>query len=131
MCELLVMARSQVGDDIYRDAKLPKRGDVVTIQEDGWKWGKLEVSGDLFTIIQVPGVPVEKMAYLLGAELPGPDQPDAKQGDLTNTLKYRTNRLNLAALSKAAVTETDITAARETKPAIPDPRVIGASKRIF
>lgn len=43
-------------------------GDVVTVQPDGWKWGRAEAGPDahaMWTVVRAPGVPVHALTRLL------------------------------------------------------------------
>ena len=66
MCELLVKAVDATHPDITIDSQsCYKRGDVVSIQPDGYTWGKAELDTNMFIIVKKPGVPVSTMMYLL------------------------------------------------------------------
>ena len=79
MCEALVCIRNmgQSGDPLI-DSCAPKRGDVVTVQEDGWNWGTCElgqiVQGNpngnhaFFRIFKFPNTSVAQAAKMLSAE---------------------------------------------------------------
>lgn len=45
-----------------------KRFDVVTVQEDGWLWGKKE-RPPTYLIVKVPGVTVEEALFLMEPDL--------------------------------------------------------------
>ena len=42
-----------------------RRGDIVSVQADGWNWGSKEVAPDFYKI-KVPGMSVAKARLLLG-----------------------------------------------------------------
>lgn len=54
MAELLVRVVDKIGDDIFKDAALTKRGDVIVVCPDGWPWGSEELSNPEWRIISVP-----------------------------------------------------------------------------
>lgn len=96
MCELLVMAIDRMGDDANHDAKQPKRGDVITIQPDGWRWGTAELNSEVFRVLAFPGVDAEQFGMTLSWERPRTPLP-ARHGShsLDNGLKFRTHHINL------------------------------------
>lgn len=101
VCEILVYTQnsSDSQNSIYQNCKLPKRGDVVTIQPDGWPWGNNEV-GDAadpwFMVIKIQGVDAADLASLVSWEVS--DNPSIINPiDSTNTLQYRGFFLDLDA----------------------------------
>jgi hypothetical protein len=76
------------------DAQCMKRGDVVVICPDGWNWGIEELKSPNHRIIKMPGVPVEKLDYLLAPELPADPLNPPK------TLKRRMNKIDVDATAK-------------------------------
>jgi len=66
MAELLICSRNGGGIGVGQY----KRGDIVTVQEDGFDWGstdqtKLYVNGGMFVRLKIPGVAVSKVkAYV-------------------------------------------------------------------
>ena len=67
MCELLVKNEDNtIPEDAVMDLKSWKRGMVVTVQEDGWAWGNLEIHNPMFTIIKVPDMTVAVAGQYLG-----------------------------------------------------------------
>ncbi len=102
MAELLVIARPRPGWP---------RGAVVTVQSDGWTWGREEsldqwiAEGssardfpDLFSIVRVPGVDPASLADLIAADETDPGTDQARQ------VARRLWGLDLAAMT---VEETD------------------------
>lgn len=67
MAEFCVKRQDQVNPDPEKDSLCYKRGDVVTIQEDGWKWTEAEQSGDL-CVVKIPGVLVSDLTGFLEPE---------------------------------------------------------------
>lgn len=70
MCELLVWTLDRIGDNPEHDAWCPKRGDVVTVQEDGWPWGNKEVGVPHWQIVRVPGVSASAASAFTAEEPP-------------------------------------------------------------
>lgn len=70
MCELLILARDD-GEVAHPMRYRP--GDVVTVQEDGWRWGGEELAGPCFRILALPGFPAASAEPLLGHLLPERD----------------------------------------------------------
>lgn len=66
MAELLVRTEDRTTGDPNVDAQNWKRGMVVTVQEDGWPWGTLEVNNPVFLIVKVPGMTVAAASVFLG-----------------------------------------------------------------
>lgn len=66
MAELLVRTQDNVVEDPVRDIKSWKRGMVITVQEDGWAWGKEELTNPLFLVVKIPGMSVVKGSVYLG-----------------------------------------------------------------
>lgn len=54
-----------------------KRGHVIVVQEDGWRWGKAELSHPHWRIIRIPGVPANSFEHLL-APMPAVSERDAE-----------------------------------------------------
>jgi hypothetical protein len=69
MAELLVRVVDRVGANVYQDAKLTKRGDVIAVCPDGWPWGTTELANPEWRIVRVPGVAPEALAYLTAEEI--------------------------------------------------------------
>lgn len=69
MCEVLLRVVDKVSDDPYRDAKLTKRGDVITVQPDGWNWGAQELADPNWRILKLPNVPQATAEGFLGPEV--------------------------------------------------------------
>ena len=68
MCELLVKSV----DAIHPDKKINlsscyKRGDVISIREDGFKWSDGELDSNVFEVVKMQNIPVEQMQYLLNS----------------------------------------------------------------
>ena len=61
MAELLFLTKQRAN-------KTMSPGDLVTVQRDGWPWGRAERGQNadpMFCVVAVPGVPVEAFAPLL------------------------------------------------------------------
>lgn len=142
MCELLVRVVDKVNSDFYLNCQCTKRGDVIVVQEDGWKWGKEELSNPDWRIISMPGIPVSQVLGLLAPELPiDPKNP-------SRTLQRRAFKFDIDALEKGvkinaaaktdlkdaarakgvtalALVASDVSALTVAKPQIADQSVIG------
>lgn len=97
MAELLVYATDKIGDDVYKDAKLPKIGHVIHVADDGWRWGTEELAHVHLRIIKVPGSSVATFEHLLSWEV-STDPNITDPADLTNTLQHRGFRIDPALL---------------------------------
>lgn len=104
MAELCVNLSEESSGDPYTDAKRYKYGDVVCVQEDGWKWGAAEMSGQ-FTIVKVPGEPVANFSAFMAQ-----DTGDSK---VDRMMKRRTFALDLARLDVS--TEVKLSAVLDVK----------------
>lgn len=79
VCELLIFTQDRSHDDVYLDAKLLKRGAVIAVNPDGWKWGAEELSSPVFRVIRLPGIDETVGRSFMGAEQPiTPPQPFEK-----------------------------------------------------
>lgn len=65
MCELLVRVVDKVSKDPEKDILCLKRGDVVTIKNDGHAWSKVELSNPDWRVFRVPGMSVKEARLLL------------------------------------------------------------------
>lgn len=91
MAELLVFGYDkthQTGVNEAKDRMTWKRGMVVCVQEDGWKWSKTELSPP-YVIIKMPGVSRDDFQRELEVELELTATPD---GDF---LPYRRRRYKI------------------------------------
>lgn len=70
MAEFLIRVTDKVNPDPYLDCRCLKRGDVVTIQEDGWAWGLLEKLNTQWRILAAPSISVLQAQGYLSPELP-------------------------------------------------------------
>lgn len=103
MAELLVLTTAGVSRTHFR-------GDVVTVQPDGWAWGKAErgpEAAGIWTVIEVPGVPVSEFLPLV--------ENVERNG---RQVLYRRVGLNLLALGPNP-TYADVMNARVEKTTIP------------
>ena len=58
MAELLIMARDKdAHPDPYVDVRRLKRGDVLCVKPDGWRWSPRELSNPAWRIVRVAGLP--------------------------------------------------------------------------
>lgn len=56
---------------------------VITVQEDGWGWGKEELANPLFCIVKIPGMTVVEGSVFTGNLI----NPQAIVPDITNPLR--------------------------------------------
>lgn len=64
MTELLVSVADKTHRDPKINAKLFKKGDLVTAMPDGHKWGREERNPDKFTIIRIPDLDIHEARNL-------------------------------------------------------------------
>lgn len=107
---VIVVDRANPGD-IYKDAKLYKRGMVIAIFPDGWSWGYQELHNPDFRIIRTPDLDDATVSALLAPEDGfGTDDPD------TSTLQIRKNKLNLDSASAPQGFQTFIQDSQRASP---------------
>ncbi len=142
MAELLVFMQDTKGKDVYHTAKLPKRGDVIVVKEDGEPWGIQELESPLFQIVAYPGVPAAEFAGLLSREVSTDPVPSNLISDMTNVLQYRgfSFAIDVVAPGRSGVRQKakiippgkpDVVALKIRKPAAEDPKVIGLSHKVI
>lgn len=139
MAEMLIWMQDRQGIDIEHTSKLSQRGDVVTVQPDGWGWTLAEQT-DPFLVVVVPDATVTDLESFLSHEMPQPGNEDANWADIANTLQFRGFKVDVDAYvppsggvlsSGTSVPLNDVLALKVQKPPIPDPKVIGDSGRII
>ncbi len=64
MAELLISAADNFHHDPAVDARLIKKGDLVTAMPDGHQWGREELNPDKFLIVRVPDLPLAEARSL-------------------------------------------------------------------
>ena len=134
MAEMLVRVVDKISADPYLNAKLTKRGDVISVQPDGWVWGKEEQKNPDWRIVKLPGVSVTNASQFVAPE---------KDADLKNpsrVLQSRAARLDLDNLplgiaavmadikrrnptARTSLTAQDLAALKISKPPLADPNV--------
>ena len=73
MAELLVRNVDKVNPDSEASNRMCfKRGDVITVQENGWPWSPAELAGDPWTIVKFVGGTVPAAEEYLRSKY-GPD----------------------------------------------------------
>lgn len=71
MAELLLrVASKSAPSDPRRDTKLTKRGDVIVVQPDGWRWVGRELTAPHWRILKIPALSESEAAMLLAVEPP-------------------------------------------------------------
>lgn len=137
MAELLVRVVDKVNrDDPYLDAKCLKRGDVVCVCPDGWKWSPAELKNPDWRVLHMPGLSVEKAEVFLGPEIDeDPKNPSkmlrrrAFKIDLDSTLlpagvKQATqDGAKVESKLSVPLTEVAALALKVAKPRLEDPNV--------
>lgn len=122
MCELLVRVVDKVNaQDPRKNAQLTKRGDVITVQEDGWPWSAAELAGNPWRVIAVPGVPADVVSAFLQPE-PYDPVVDHKLPQ-RRAFKFDIDAF-LALPAGTKLTRAQALALKITKPPIPDPDVL-------
>lgn len=123
MCELLIRLVDKVNDDPELDLQCLKRGDVVTIQEDGWSWSERERTNPDWMIVKIPGVSASTFNYLM---VPEPDDlSDFKH------LRRRWNHIDLDSTALPTGVRTALQGGtRKTETVTLDRMVISAAQRM-
>lgn len=102
MAELLVMVTDKTNADKVLDAQCYKRGDVVAVKPDGWRWGIEELKRtDLFRVLKMPGVDPDTLQDLTVA-----DVVDDGKGTATLVAK-RARKLAIEKLDSRIVQKID------------------------
>lgn len=91
------MIRDRVGDTVFQDTKLFKRGMVIDAHPDGWAWGKLDLGHPDFRILKCPAMDENTALSMLSAEI-GFADADYE----TSTLQIRSARFDVDNLSLPA-----------------------------
>lgn len=95
--EFLLMIRDRVGETVFDDTKLYKRGMVVDVHEDGWDWGHQELVNPDFRVLKAPGLDKGAAISMLSAEAGFADADYS-----TSTLQIRAARFDIDAQSLPA-----------------------------
>lgn len=90
MAELLIRVVDKVGTDVFKDAALTKRGDVIVVRPDGWNWGIQELANPEWRIVSIPDMPMVEAEAMLAME-PG-------DRSVPNVLQARMFKFDLDAL---------------------------------
>src|SRR4051812_11399586 len=118
MCELLVMTR----DASDHPAAL-KQGDVVTVQEDGWVWGKEEENEDRgWVILKAPSVSVSEASVFTT-----PGRADEGQIAPARAFGLEWSKLEVMEI----FTRRSLESAKLRRESVDDPRVIGGNPRVI
>lgn len=70
MAEFLIRVVDKINSDPYLDAKCMKRGDVISICQDGWAWSSIEKKDPQYRILQAPNITETQALGFLAPELP-------------------------------------------------------------
>jgi len=66
MAELLIKSSDTTNPDPVKDLRgCYKKGDVVVIKPDGWKWGKEELKKEKFYILRIPDKKPEELEQIV------------------------------------------------------------------
>lgn len=68
MAEILVRVVDKVNEDYYLNCGCTKRGDVIVVAPDGWKWGVEERANPEWRILSLPQYSVEDLQAFLAPE---------------------------------------------------------------
>ena len=105
MAELLIKSSDTTNPDPVEDLRgCYKKGDVVVIKPDGWKWGKEELKKEKFYILRIPDKKPEDLEQL------------AKEDELELGTRYIAEAQGLGVMAEAP----DETAAIETCQSLAD-----------
>lgn len=141
--ELLIRVHNkEEGKDVYEDAQRTKRGDIIAVCPDGWKWNNEDVRDSSWRILKVPSLTKQASTLYDRGEFEVRITKDgANPFDKSATSQKRAYKFDLdnLLLSQAAIdylnddsrasptfTLQDITGMVVQKLAIADPRVISS-----
>jgi hypothetical protein len=101
MAEILLRIVDSVTDDPKMAERASKRGDVISVQRDGWPWGREELKSEFWRVVKMPGVDPRDLADLMEPEVLA-----GKDGTLT-IVRKRAKQLNVDKLESVLVTKLD------------------------
>lgn len=79
MAEILLRVRDKSNpDDIYKDVRLTKRGDVIVAMPDGHPWGSGELGNPDWRILKLPDVSLTEADAMTTEELPADPQAPSR-----------------------------------------------------
>jgi hypothetical protein len=121
MAECLVFITDKVNPHSARmNAECPKRGDIITVQDDGWPWSPAERVFP-FSVVQVPGVDAADLSAFLAPEPDDADKPGKK------LLQFRAFKFDIddwEAKGKPKLARGQILAMKKGRPPLADPDVL-------
>lgn len=122
MAELLIriVDKTTSADPVF-DALIAKRGDVVTIQNDGWPWSPAERAGNPWVIVKAPGVSAALLTSFIAKDDGDPAQhfvPRRRALRFDVSLWQAQGSPNITSVAQAQ-------AFRVTLPRVSDPSVLG------
>lgn len=136
MCHLVFFVRDRANpDDVFKDARLYKAGDVIESLPDRWNFGSQDLANPDWRILFVPDMTVEEGHQFTGQEF------NVSSKNPTDMLRRRRVRIDLAALGATSLAEwladdsrkepiasidaATLMGAKRIKEPITDPRIIG------
>lgn len=130
MCEMLVRTVDKAPlDTPDAHARVSQRGDVITIQEDGWNWSKLERENSFWKIVKLPNVTPQAMEAFLASE---PGDPATNK-----YLRRRHFSFDLGAYDRlppkaqSALNKESALSLKKQKPPVDDPSTIGSDSKVI
>lgn len=127
MAELLIMTENK---KLSGDARIDKHrwyaGDVVTIQEDGHKWGPGELDDRQFRVVKLPKITAASLGHLLAPEMARLAAEATEPNSIVQrrAFKVDTAALDIELAKGAEVPLEKVLATTAEKPKLADPIVI-------
>jgi hypothetical protein len=67
MAEILLRVKDKINSSPYLNAQCTKRGDVIVVCPDGWRWGFRELDDPQYRVVCIPQMSVsEAQAFVVG-----------------------------------------------------------------
>lgn len=108
MCEMLVrVVDKRLPLDQGADVTLSKRGDVIVVVPDGWKWSKGELANPDWRILKWPHVSIDEASVLMSPEIAHAKPLSASISNMPRLLlQHRGFRLDLNKLPNDKVSKS-------------------------
>lgn len=100
MAELLIRVTDKVNPEFYKNTKCTKRGDVIVVHENGWPWGRDELTAPFWRIVKHDELSVSEASAFLAPQF------DTDPQHPSRTLLRRAFKLNLDAAGLPAAVRT-------------------------